>query len=76
MGSPPPDSNAGIVSPDFRGLPILGIAVILAAAVSSIPDTFMSLGSPLRGDDTGATSNAFGSKVFDKPERLAVIAPC
>ena len=41
------------------------VAVILTAAVSSIPDTFMSLGSARRGDDAGAMSNVFGSNVFD-----------
>ena len=41
------------------------IAVILAAAVSSIPDTFVSLGSARRGDDSGAISNVFGSNIFD-----------
>ena len=41
------------------------IAVILTAAVSSVPDTFMSLGSARRGDDSGAMSNVFGSNVFD-----------
>jgi cation:H+ antiporter len=41
------------------------IAVILTAAVSSIPDTFMSLGAARRGDDSGAMSNVFGSNIFD-----------
>ncbi len=41
------------------------VAVILTAAVSSIPDTFMSLGSARRGDDSGAVSNVFGSNIFD-----------
>ena len=41
------------------------VAVILTAAVSSIPDTFMSVGSSLRGDDSGAVSNVFGSNIFD-----------
>lgn len=41
------------------------VAVILTAAVSSIPDTFMSLGSARRGDDAGAMSNVFGSNIFD-----------
>ncbi|MEM7782009.1 MAG: hypothetical protein AAF623_01430 [Planctomycetota bacterium] len=41
------------------------VAVILTAAVSSIPDTFMSLGSATRGDDSGAVSNVFGSNIFD-----------
>jgi Ca2+/Na+ antiporter len=37
----------------------------LAAAASSVPDTFLSIGSAMRGDDSGAISNAFGSSIFD-----------
>lgn len=47
------------------GVSAFFVAVILTAAVSSIPDTFMSLGSSLRGDDSGAVSNVFGSNIFD-----------
>ena len=46
-------------------IPIFFVAVILAAAASSVPDTFLSIGSAVRGDDDGAISNAFGSNVFD-----------
>jgi cation:H+ antiporter len=46
-------------------VPTFFVAVILAAAVSSVPDTFLSIGSALRGDDSGAVSNAFGSNIFD-----------
>lgn len=46
-------------------VPVFFVAVILAAAASSVPDTFLSLGSALRGDDSGAVSNAFGSNIFD-----------
>lgn len=46
-------------------IPAFFVAVILAAAVSSVPDTFLSLGSARRGDDSGAVSNAFGSNIFD-----------
>ena len=41
------------------------VAVILTAAVSSIPDTFVSMASARRGDDSGAISNVFGSNIFD-----------
>ncbi|MEZ6063771.1 MAG: hypothetical protein R3C19_25770 [Planctomycetaceae bacterium] len=47
------------------GVPTFFVAVILAAAASSVPDTFMSIGSAMRGDDSGAVSNAFGSSIFD-----------
>jgi len=46
-------------------VPTFFVAVILAAAASSVPDTFLSIGSALRGDDSGAVSNAFGSNIFD-----------
>ena len=41
------------------------VAVILAAAATSVPDTFLSLISARKGDDSGAVSNAFGSNIFD-----------
>lgn len=47
------------------GVPTFFIAVIIAAAASSLPDTMLSLGAALRGDDSGAVSNAFGSNTFD-----------
>ncbi len=50
---------------DLLGVPTFFVAVILAAAVSSVPDTFLSIGAAMRGDDSGAISNAFGSNIFD-----------
>ncbi|MEC9094965.1 MAG: sodium:calcium antiporter, partial [Planctomycetota bacterium] len=44
---------------------IFFVAVILAAAASSVPDTFLSVASAKKGDDDGAVSNAFGSNIFD-----------
>ena len=46
-------------------VPIFFVAVILAAAASSVPDTFLSVGAARRGDDDGAISNVFGSNIFD-----------
>lgn len=46
-------------------VPTFFVAVILAAAASSVPDTFLSIGASMRGDDSGAVSNAFGSNIFD-----------
>jgi len=58
--------TAGALS-DVTGatVPVFFVAVILAAAASSVPDTFLSVGSAMRGDDSGAVSNAFGSNIFD-----------
>ena len=50
---------------DLLDIPAFFVAVILAAAVSSVPDTFLSIGAATRGDDSGAVSNAFGSNIFD-----------
>ena len=41
------------------------VAVIIAAAATSVPDTFLSMLSARKGDDSGAVSNAFGSNIFD-----------
>ena len=46
-------------------IPVFFVAVVLAAAASSVPDTFLSVGAARRGDDDGAVSNAFGSNIFD-----------
>ena len=46
-------------------VPTFFVAVILAAAASSVPDMLLSIGASRRGDDSGAVSNAFGSNVFD-----------
>ena len=47
------------------GVPTFFVAVIIAAAASSLPDTLLSIGAAKRGDDSGAVSNAFGSNIFD-----------
>ncbi|MCD6498674.1 MAG: sodium:calcium antiporter [Deltaproteobacteria bacterium] len=46
-------------------VPAYFIAVVLAAAATSVPDTVLSIFSTLKGDDSGAVSNAFGSNIFD-----------
>lgn len=46
-------------------VPDFFVAVILAAAASSVPDTLLAVGAARRGDDSGAVSNAFGSNIFD-----------
>ncbi|NQT15607.1 MAG: sodium:calcium antiporter [Planctomycetes bacterium] len=49
----------------YLQVPTFFVAVILAAAASSLPDMFLSIGASRRGDDSGAVSNAFGSNIFD-----------
>jgi Ca2+/Na+ antiporter len=49
----------------YLQVPTFFVAVILAAAASSLPDMFLSIGASRRGDDSGAISNAFGSNIFD-----------
>lgn len=46
-------------------VPSFLVAVIVIAAASSVPDTLLSIGAAIRGDDSGAVSNAFGSNTFD-----------
>lgn len=53
-------------------VPTFFVAVIIAAAASSVPDTMLSIGAAVRGDDSGAISNAFGSNTFDVNICLAV----
>jgi len=47
------------------GVPAFFVAVVMTAAASSLPDTFLAIGAASRGDDSGAVSNAFGSNIFD-----------
>ena len=47
------------------GLSKTAIGVIILAAVTSLPDTFLSIISAKRGDADAAISNALGSNTFD-----------
>jgi cation:H+ antiporter len=51
----------------FKGLdiPILFVAVILAAAASSVPDTIISMKDAQKGNYDDAISNVLGSNIFD-----------
>lgn len=51
----------------FTGLniPILFVAVILAAAASSVPDTIISMKDAQKGNYDDAISNVLGSNIFD-----------
>lgn len=47
------------------GFPIYFVAVIIAAAATSVPDTIISIRDGLRGNYDDAVSNALGSNIFD-----------
>lgn len=51
----------------FAGLniPIMFVAVILASAASSVPDTIISMNDAKKGNYDDAISNALGSNIFD-----------
>jgi cation:H+ antiporter len=51
----------------FNGLdiPIMFVAVILASAASSVPDTIISMNDARKGNYDDAISNALGSNIFD-----------
>ena len=47
------------------GIPVMFVALILAAAASSFPDTIISMKDARRGQYDDAISNALGSNIFD-----------
>lgn len=46
-------------------LPLLVIALIIAASATSLPDLFISVRDAKKGNTTDALSNALGSNIFD-----------
>lgn len=46
-------------------IPIYFVAVVLAAAATSVPDTIISIRDGLKGNYDDAVSNAIGSNIFD-----------
>src|SRR5690606_36485356 len=48
-----------------RNIPILFVAVILASAATSVPDTILSMKDARKGNYDDAISNALGSNIFD-----------
>jgi cation:H+ antiporter len=50
---------------DSMGIPIYFIAVVLASAATSVPDTILSMKDALKGNYDDAVSNALGSNIFD-----------
>ncbi|MCB0486611.1 MAG: sodium:calcium antiporter, partial [Flavobacteriaceae bacterium] len=47
------------------GVPIYFIAVVLASAATSVPDTILSMKDAQKGNYDDAVSNALGSNIFD-----------
>ena len=58
-------AEAVIHSADALGVPAYFTAVILGAAATSVPDTFISYKDAMKGDYDDAVSNAVGSNIFD-----------
>ncbi len=50
---------------DGLGIPVMFVALILAAAASSFPDTVISMKDAQKGKYDDAISNALGSNIFD-----------
>lgn len=50
---------------DALGVPIYFIAVVLASAATSVPDTILSMKDAQKGNYDDAVSNALGSNIFD-----------
>lgn len=53
------------LSADALDVPMFFTAVILGAAATSVPDTFISYKDALKGDYDDAVANAVGSNIFD-----------
>ncbi len=58
-------SVAGLGTFNGLGIPIMFVALILASAASSFPDTIISMKDAKRGQYDDAISNALGSNIFD-----------
>ena len=53
------------MSADALDIPMYFTAVILGAAATSVPDTFISYADAMKGDYDDAVANAVGSNIFD-----------
>jgi cation:H+ antiporter len=58
-------AEASIKLGEELDIPIFVVSVIIAAAATSVPDTFLSYKDALKGNYDDSISNAFGSNVFD-----------
>ena len=58
-------SVAGLGTFEGLGIPVMFVALILASAASSFPDTIISIKDAKNGQYDDAISNALGSNIFD-----------
>jgi len=58
-------AESSIMLGEALEIPIFIVSVVLAAAATSVPDTFLSYRDALKGNYDDSISNAFGSNVFD-----------
>ena len=58
-------AEASIMLGEALAIPVFIVSVIIAAAATSVPDTFLSYKDALKGNYDDSISNAFGSNVFD-----------
>ncbi len=58
-------AEASIMLGEALDIPIFIVSVIIAAAATSVPDTFLSYKDAMKGNYDDSISNAFGSNVFD-----------
>lgn len=58
-------AESSIALGNILEIPIFIVTVILVAAATSVPDTFLSYKDALKGNYADSFSNAFGSNVFD-----------
>ena len=58
-------AESSIMLGEALDIPIFIVSVIIAAAATSVPDTFLSYKDSLKGNYNDSISNAFGSNIFD-----------
>ena len=58
-------TDSAIDLSDSLGIPAIIIAFTIIAAATSVPDTVISVANARKGDIDDATSNLFGSNIFD-----------
>jgi cation:H+ antiporter len=50
---------------EYLNIPIMFVAVVLASAATSVPDTIISMRDAKKGNYNDAIANALGSNIFD-----------
>ena len=58
-------AEASIMLGNELGISIFIVTVVIVAAATSVPDTFLSYKDALKGNYDDSISNAFGSNIFD-----------